>query len=76
MCAFHESPDCIYTDLICVNPLSAYHKKMYDVDVVDLICVNPLSAYHKKTYDVDVVVCRNILKPLCQTVYIQIRLLL
>ena len=27
MRAFHESIDRIYTDLTCINPQSAYHKK-------------------------------------------------
>ena len=27
--AFHESPDRIYTDLTCINPLNAYHRKLY-----------------------------------------------
>ena len=29
MRAFHESLDRIYTDLTCINPQSAYHKKSY-----------------------------------------------
>ena len=34
--AFHESPDRIYTDLTCINPLSPYHKKLY----VFVVCWN------------------------------------